>query len=102
MGKMANAADLILEPPSKQAEQSLSPSRYYGDQDFRFLYEQEYAAHQKTKLELKAARDQIVYLEGKVEKLEADLRYIKKLLFSGKSEKHSCSKPPPPSSDFDT
>ena len=47
MGKMANAADLILEPPSKQAEQSLSPSRYYGDRGFQFLYEQEYAAHQK-------------------------------------------------------
>lgn len=102
MGKMANATDLILEPPSKQAERSLSPSRYYGDRGFQFLYEQEYAAHQKTRLKLKAAEDRIIYLEGKVEKLEGDLRYIKKLLFSGKSEKHSCSKPPPPSSDFDT
>lgn len=62
--------------------------RHYEDQDFRLLYKQEYDAHQETKRKLKAAEDKIAYLEQRVEKLEADNAYLRKLLFSNKTEKH--------------
>lgn len=72
-----------ISPPAPPLE---TRSREYQAQDFRILYEQEYAVHQETKLKLQRANDKIDYLEDKVEKLEADIAYLKKLLFSPKRE----------------
>jgi transposase len=60
----------------------------YEDNDFRLLYEREYHAHKETRQKLDAAEAEIVYLKQRVEKLEADNVYLRKLLFSKKTEKY--------------
>ena len=64
----------------------LPKSRIYEEQDFKGLYEEEYRSHQETKRELQIARDRTQYLESRIEKLEADLAYVRKLFFSRKTE----------------
>lgn len=64
-------------------------SRRYEAQDFQKLYKQEYDSHQETKRKLQAAYDKIEYLEQRIEKLEADNAYLRKLLFGKKAEKRA-------------
>jgi transposase len=80
---MDGSANSVLELPQKSVSEGLSS---YETQDFRALYEREYWAHQETKRELQKAKDHIEYLESKIEKLEADNAYIKKLFFARKTE----------------
>jgi transposase len=75
---------MILEVPAAPA--GAEGVSTYEDQDFRALYEREYWAHQRTKDELARVRAHAVYLESRVEKLEGDIAYLKKLLFSKKTE----------------
>ena len=58
----------------------------YDRLDFKFHFEREFNAHQETRLKLGRALDKIEHLEKKLEKLEADNAYLKKLLFSKKTE----------------
>lgn len=76
---MSDPANSLLEIP-----QSIVSS--YETQDFRALYECEYWAHQETKHELQKAKDHIEYLESKIQKLEGDIAYLKKLFFAKKTE----------------
>lgn len=71
----------------------------YEDLDFRTLYEREYEAHQETQRQLKAAQDRVVYLEAKVEKLEGDIAFLKKLFFGRRTEKAQASSDPAPASE---
>ena len=80
---MDGSANSVLEKPQEFIPEKLSS---YETQDFRALYEREYWAHKETKHELEKARDEIEYLKSKVEKLEADIAYIRKLHFAQKSE----------------
>ena len=65
--------------------------RTYESQDFQKLYEQEYYSHQETKRKLQAAYDKIEYWEQRIEKLEADNAYLRKLLFGKKAEKRAAA-----------
>lgn len=65
-------------------EKKLTP---YDQLDFKYYYEREFNAHQETRLKLERALDRIEHLEKRLEKLEADNTYLKKLLFSKKTEK---------------
>ena len=76
---MINSENSLLEIPKGTGSS-------YETQDFRALYEREYWAHQTTKHELQKAKDHIEYLESKITKLEADIAYLKKMLFSKKTE----------------
>lgn len=87
---MASVESLLLESPPLTPK-VLDRPRRYEDQDFRLLYEQEYTAHQQTTLELKGAYGRIRYLEEKVQKLEGDLAYLRKLLFAKKTEHEKIS-----------
>ena len=80
---MDGLANSLLETPQKLISENLSS---YETQDFRTLYEREYWAHQETKHELQKAKDHIEYLESKVQKLEGDSAYLKKLFFAKKTE----------------
>lgn len=66
-------------------------SSSYELKDFKKLYEQEYYSHQETKRKLQAAYDKIEYLEQRIEKLEADNAYLRKLLFGKKAEKRAAA-----------
>jgi transposase len=77
---MSDSANAILEISRPKETAS------YEAQDFRTLYEREYWAHQDSKHKLQIANNRIEYLEAKVQKLEADIAYIKKLHFARKSE----------------
>ena len=76
---MSDSANSLLEIPQRIVSS-------YEAQDFRALYEREYWAHQETKHELQKAKDQIEYLESKIQKLEGDIAYLKKLFFAKKAE----------------
>lgn len=67
--------------------------RDYEKQDFRFLYEREWDRHQKTQHRLQVALDEIDHLKQRLEKLEADNTYLRKLLFSRKTERFKQSYP---------
>lgn len=58
----------------------------YDQLDFKYHYEREFNAHKKTRLRLERALDRIDHLEKRLEKLEGDNTYLKKLLFSTKTE----------------
>jgi transposase len=80
---MTGSVNLLLEKA-----QNIKPSEVfsYETQDFRILYEREYWAHQETKRGLQKAKDHIEYLETKIQKLEGDIAYLKKLFFDKKTE----------------
>ncbi|MDI6732646.1 MAG: hypothetical protein QME16_01770, partial [Planctomycetota bacterium] len=80
---MDGSANSLLEVPQKFIPEKLFS---YETQDFMALYEREYWAHQETKHELQKAKDHIEYLESKVQKLEGDIAYLKKLFFAKKTE----------------
>jgi hypothetical protein len=88
---------MILEVPTAEADAVVG--RTYEDQDFRALYEREYRAHQHTKAELARVRDHAAYLEARVQKLEGDIAYLKKLLFSKKTEQQPSSGQSAPAPD---
>lgn len=90
---MSESANSLLEMP-----QSVASS--YEAQDFRILYEREYWAHQTTKHELQKAQDHIGCLESKIQKLEGDIAYLKKLFFAKKTEVNQ--KPPAGTNPIDT
>lgn len=80
---------LTVEIPAAEGEPSfIKATRHYEDSNFRSLYEREYHAHRETRRKLEAAEAEIVYLKQRMEKLEADNAYLRKLLFSKKTEKH--------------
>ncbi len=62
-------------------------STSYDQLDFRHYYKREFNTHKETRLKLERALDRIDYLEKRLEKFEADNTYLKKLLFSKKTEK---------------
>ena len=76
---MSESANSLLEIPQSTVSS-------YETQNFRTLYEREYWAHQETKHELQKAKDHIEYLESKIQKLEGDIAYLKKLFFAKKTE----------------
>jgi len=87
---MPGSETLLPEAPESQKIPILgSPSApyRYETQDFRFLYEREFFRHQETQRRLQAALDEIDYLKQKVEKLEADNAYLRRLLFQKKTER---------------
>jgi transposase len=94
---MAASESAILEVPKAEADTVLG--RTYEEQDFRALYEREYRAHQKTKDELARLRAHAAYLESRVEKLEGDIAYLKKLMFSKKTEEQPSPSQPAPAPD---
>ena len=81
---MASLENMVLEVPT--AEAAAVVGRTCEEQDFQAAFEREYRAHQQTKTELARMRDHAAYLEAKVQKLEGDIAYLKKLLFSKKTE----------------
>jgi transposase len=85
---------MLLEVPTAEAD--VGDVRTYAGQNFRALYEREYKAHQQTKVELDRMRNHAAYLESRVEKLEGDIAYLKKLLFSKKTEQQPNAKQPAP------
>ena len=76
---MSESANSLLEIPQSTVSS-------YETQDFIALYEREYWAHQETKHEIQKAKDHIEYLESKVQKIEGDIAYLKKLFFAKKTE----------------
>ncbi|MCM8776422.1 MAG: hypothetical protein NC930_08785 [Candidatus Omnitrophica bacterium] len=99
---MSEPSILAVEKSFPEAEiLPFQAPRRYEDQDFQFLYEQEYAAHQETKRRLRAAEDEIAYLKRRLETLEADNAYLRKLLFSKKTEKRGRIIPGTESSEAD-
>ena len=85
---MAELLTHVEEVPVAESEPPFfKATRRYEDNDFRLLYEREYHAHKETRRKLYAAESEIVYLKQRVEKLEADNAYLRKLLFSKKTEK---------------
>lgn len=81
---MPDAQTLLREAPESQKTQPAV--RHYEANDFRFLYEREFFRHQETQRKLQAALDEIAYLRQKVERLEADNAYLRRLLFQKKTE----------------
>lgn len=81
-----SAVSLIQLSSSDSSGLPVKAVHHYEDNNFRFLYEQEYSRHQETQHKLQIALDEIAYLKQKLEKLEADNAYLRKLLFSKKTE----------------
>ena len=59
----------------------------YKQVDFKAAYEKLFEDNQKLQIRFQAAMDEINHLKKRVVKLEADNTYLRKLLFSQKSER---------------
>lgn len=75
-----------LLPETAESQKTPPAIHHYEANDFRFLYEREFFRHQETQRKLQAALDEIAYLRQKVERLEADNAYLRRLLFQKKTE----------------
>lgn len=59
----------------------------YEQVDFKTAYEKLFEDNQKLQIRFQAAMDEIDHLKKRVTKLEADNTYLRKLLFSQKTER---------------